>query len=61
MMKANKVSNAQLAVWEWKEKAYQTVADLPEKDQIPFIRRKVRDKIFIIKQLQLRKKEQINE
>ena len=32
-----KISKAQLEVWEWKEKAYELIKDLPKDKQIDFI------------------------
>ncbi|MCU0446876.1 MAG: hypothetical protein MUE85_18405 [Microscillaceae bacterium] len=51
----NQISKAQMEVWEWKEKAYQQIANLPDEDQIPYIRQKVQEKIALIKSLQAQK------
>ncbi len=32
-----KISKAQLEVWEWKEKAYQEIKDLPKAEQLKYI------------------------
>ena len=44
-----KVSKAQEEVWEWKERAYEEIKDIPEDKRIDYIREKVRDVIDRIK------------
>jgi len=45
----HKVSKAQLEVWEWKEKAYEEIKDLPLGERINYIQKKgqaLMDKYF---------------
>ena len=39
MTRKSKDSKAQVEVWEWKEKAYEAIKDLPPSEWIPAIRR----------------------
>ena len=39
MTRKPKDSKAQVEVWEWKEKAYEAIKDLPPPEWIPAIRR----------------------
>jgi hypothetical protein len=48
-----KISKAQLEVWEWKEKAYSLIKDLPKEEQIKFILQQTKD---IVERLKARKK-----
>jgi hypothetical protein len=51
------VSKAQKEVWEWKEKAYLAIADLPENEQMAFVRNKVKATVDRLKALQREKAE----
>lgn len=37
-----KISKAQLEVWQWKEKAYEEIKDLPLEERIPYIQKKAK-------------------
>jgi hypothetical protein len=39
-MKSN-ISKAQLEVWRWKEALYEEIKNIPEKDRIDYIQKKV--------------------
>jgi len=36
------ISKAQLEVWEWKEKAYEQLRNIPERERIAFIKKRVK-------------------
>ncbi len=44
-----KVSKAQKEVWEWKQKAYEELKEIPEDKRVDYIREKVREVINRIK------------
>jgi hypothetical protein len=48
-----KISKAQIEVWEWKEKAYSLIKDLPKEEQIKIILQQTKD---IVEQIKARKK-----
>ena len=47
-MKA-KISKAQIEVWEWKERLYEEIKDLPENERLKYIRKKVKKTVENIK------------
>ena len=47
-MKA-KISKAQLEVWEWKERAFEELKKIPEKERVDYIMKKVKKTIDEIK------------
>ena len=55
-----KTSKAQLEVWEWKEKAYNLIKDLPKDKQIPFIIESTKKTVEWLKERK-RKKLNVNE
>ncbi|MEO8209847.1 MAG: hypothetical protein ABI840_04770 [bacterium] len=54
-----KTSKAQLEVWEWKEKAYNLIKDLPKEKQIPFIIESTKETVELLKERK-RKKLKVN-
>jgi hypothetical protein len=53
-----KVSKAQIAVWKWKEKAYESLKHLPILDQMRLIREQTRDSIAQINENKAKRKRQ---
>lgn len=51
-----KISKAQLEVWEWKEKAYFLIKELPKEEQIKFILRQTKETVERIKAKKKQKK-----
>ena len=51
---STEASKAQQEVWEWKEKAYESIKDIPEKDRVARILDRVKDTIAQIKENQSR-------
>lgn len=47
-MKA-KISKAQIEVWEWKERLYEEIKDLPENERLRYIREKVKKTVESIR------------
>ena len=45
----HKISKAQLEVWEWKEKAYEQIKDMPLKKALEFILKNTREIVAQIK------------
>ena len=48
----HKISKAQQDVWEWKEKAYEQIKDMPLKKAMEFILKNTRDIVEQIKKKQ---------
>ena len=44
-----KISKSQEEVWEWKEKAFEELSKIPEKDRVKYIERKTKGIIERIK------------
>ncbi|MCD4789174.1 MAG: hypothetical protein K8R37_04170 [Bacteroidales bacterium] len=51
-----KISKAQIEVWEWKEKAFEELEKIPEKERIKYIEAKTK---IIINKLKKKKQELI--
>ena len=45
-----KTSNAQIEVWEWKERVYNEIKNLPESERISYILKKVKQTVELLKQ-----------
>ena len=45
-----KTSNAQVEVWEWKEKAYEQLKNIPPGEQIAFIKKQTAEMVAQIKE-----------
>lgn len=45
-----KISKAQLEVWEWKEKAYQEIKDLPKTEQLKYILSQTKETVEMLKE-----------
>lgn len=45
----NRVSEAQKEVWEWKEKLYEQIKDLPKSEQLKFIMEQTEETVKKIK------------
>lgn len=45
-----KISKAQLEVWEWKEKAYQEIKDLPKAEQLKYILSQTKETVEMLKE-----------
>ncbi|OGU14990.1 MAG: hypothetical protein A2X61_06345 [Ignavibacteria bacterium GWB2_35_12] len=54
-----KVSKAQIEVWEWKERAYESIKDIPKEKRIEFIMKSVQKTIDLIKVRQKSELEQV--
>lgn len=50
----SKLSKAQLEVWEWKEKAWQEIKDLPKEEQLSYIVSQTRETVAMIKAAKLK-------
>lgn len=46
----SKISKAQLEVWEWKERAWQEIKDLPKEEQLPFVLSQTKDTVAMIRE-----------
>jgi hypothetical protein len=46
----SKTSKAQLEVWEWKEKAYEQLKNIPSGKQIAFIKKQTADLVAQLKE-----------
>lgn len=60
MIMENKTSKSQLEVWEWKEKAYDQIKDLPLAEQIDFIQKQTKELVEMIKKINGRSYNQNN-
>ena len=45
-----KTSKAQLEVWEWKEKLYEEIKNIPSTERINYLLNKVKDTVAKLKQ-----------
>ncbi|MBI5324179.1 MAG: hypothetical protein HZB41_02680 [Ignavibacteriae bacterium] len=54
-----KVSNAQIEVWEWKVRAYESIKDIPKDKRIEFIMKSVQNTVDLIKVKQKENLEQV--
>jgi len=46
------ISKAQIEVWEWKERAWELIKDIPKEKRIEFILKSVQDTVAEIRKLQ---------